>query len=376
MRKHILASIPKLTMFKPPYYTKSHAQLSLRGYPSDSTLIQSITMSKKTSNLAGFYLVPVESYKTLSELRLKNEQLEKQLSESLKYKSLAASEKVVHLQSQVKKLEAELASLKNSKNNSAKISSQISSQHFQPTDVTEQQQQQQPQQQQQGGSLINVEQKGGSDVASSYDDDNGFRKKLFSSFETFLKTHKLIQSGSGPLDLTPTIPIPMVEKPEVKPSPENVTDLDVFNTDQTVTDNNSAENITTIDDLDEDKLIGSVKSRYKDKAKELLEEIKKHSDEISVESDGTISLKGRVLPDANFYDIFELLYRPVKNYRDKEALAAVVDALASLGLGHLILRFYTKGITPQGKGYLENRGKILNYLNQNKPWYYLGGNDD
>jgi hypothetical protein len=325
-------------------------------------------MSKKNSNLAGFYLVPVDSYKTLAELRLKNEQLEKQLSESLKYKSLAATEKVAHLESQVKKLETELALHKSSKNNSAKISSQVSSQHFQPTDVTEQQQQQQ-QQQQQGGSFIDAEQKGGSDVADSYDDD-GFRQKLFSTFETFLRTHKLIQSGSGTLDLTPRIPIPMVEQPEVKPSPENVTDLDVLNKDEAqVIDN------TPNDDLDEDKLLGSIKSRYKDKAKELLEELKKHSDEISVQSDGTITIKGEILPDANFYNIFQFLYRPVKNYRDKEALSAVVDAIASLGLGHLILRYYTAGITPKGKGYLENRGEILNHLNKKNPWFYLGGND-
>lgn len=328
-------------------------------------------MSKKSSNLTGFYLVSVDSYKTLADLRLKNEQLEKQLSESLKFKSLAANEKVAHLESQVKKLEAELAFHKSKKENSTRITSQVSSQHFQPTDATEQQQQHQQQQaeQQQGGSLIGVEE-GGSDIATSvHQDDNDFRQKLFSSFETFLKTHRLIQSGSGTLDLTPRIPIPMVEPPEVKPSPENVTDLDVFNKDQIVDDrSNNGE-------LDRDKLLGSVKSRYREKAKELLLELEKDSYEFSVQPDGSISVKGQTLPEANFYNIFPLLYRPIKNHREKGALSAVVDAIASLGLGHLILRNYTAGITPKGKGYLENRGKLLEHLNTKTPWFYLGSND-
>jgi len=215
-------------------------------------------------------------------------------------------------------------------------------------------------------------QQGGGDIAATPSalGDNDFRQKLFSSFESFLKAHKLIQSGSGTLDLTPRIPIPMVEQPEVKPSPENVTDLDVMNHDQVV-DNNDLNN----GELDEEKLLGLVKNRYKDKAKELLQELQRHPSEISVLSDGSITLKGQALPQANFYNIFPLLYRPVKNHRENAALAAVVDAISSLGLGYLILRYYTAGITPKGKSYLENRREISEHLNKNTPWFYLGSND-
>lgn len=342
-------------------------------------------MSKRSSNVAGFYLVPVDSYKSLAELKQKNEQLEKQLSEALKYKSLATSEKVAHLQNLVKKLEAELESHKKIRGENV---GNVSSQRFEPSDAEQQQQQQQQggssdiaslssqggssnlivqEQQQKGGSSSSGDIADGSDVA----DDNVFRQKLFSSFQTFLKTHKLIQCGSGTFDLTPRIPVPMVELPEVKPSPENVTDLDVMNTDQKLSDDNDLNR----DDIDENRLLGSVRIRSKDKARELLSNLKEHSDYISFQSNGDIVINGEPLPNGNIYKLFPLLFRPLKNHRDNASLAALLDAIASLGLGHLLLRNYTVGITPKGKNYLKGRGELLQHLKNKQPWFYLGGHD-
>ena len=321
--------------------------------------------------------MPVDSYKSLAELKQKNEQLEKQLSEALKYKSLAASEKVAHLQNLVKKLEAELESHKKIRGENV---GNVSSQRFEPSDAEQQQQQQQQPPQQQGGSSSNLiveeqQQKGGSssDVADGSDiaDDNVFRQKLFSSFQTFLKTHKLIQCGSGTFDLTPRIPVPMVELPEVKPSPENVTDLDVMNTDQKLSDDNNLSS----DGIDEKRLVDSVRIRSRDKARELLSKLKEHSDYISLQSNGDIVINGEQLPNGNIYKLFPLLFRPIKNHRDNESLAALLDAIASLGLGHLILRNYTVGISPKGKNYLEGRGEHLQHLKNKQPWFYLGSND-
>lgn len=326
--------------------------------------------------------MPVDSYKSLAELKQKNEQLEKQLSEALKYKSLAASEKVAHLQNLVKKLEAELESHKKIRGENV---GNVSSQRFEPSDA---EQQQQPPQQGgssdiaslslQGGSsnLIAEEQQqkgGSSDIADGTDiaDDNAFRQKLFSSFQTFLKTHKLIQCGSGTFDLTPRIPIPMVELPEVKPSAENVTDLDVMNTDQKLSDDNDLSS----DDIDENRLVDSVRKVSKDKARELLSKLKEHSDYISFQSNGDIVINGEQLPNGNIYKLFPLLFRPLKNHRDNASLAALLDAIASLGLGHLILRNYTIGITPKGKNYLKGRGELLQHMKSKQPWFYLGSHD-
>jgi len=160
----------------------------------------------------------------------------------------------------------------------------------------------------------------------------------------------------------------MIENPEVKPSPENVTDLDVMNEDQIVDHSG--------DTLDENKLLNSVKNRFKKRAKELLTELKKYPDEISVQSDGSLNLGGKQLPDANFYSLFPLLYRPVSKHRENATLSALIDTVASLGLGHLILRNYTAGITPKGKNYLHGRGSLLKHLKKQTPWYFLGGGDN
>lgn len=339
--------------------------------------VQLFTMSKKSKNLSGFYLVPVESYKTLAELKTKNEELEKQLSDSLKFKALAATEKVAHLESQIKKLEAQLEHFKKTSSKEKEKNGGVSSEHFEPTaaatDAIPDAKQQLQQQQQQGGAQLqhqqSQQQQGGSDIAD-IGDDNKFRQKMFTAFETFLRTHKLVQSGSGNLDLTPIVPIPMVEASEIKPSPENVTDLDVLNLQPKPKD----ANVTELNPS-EDKLLESVRNRYKDKAKRLLSELKKHSTAISVLSDGGLIIHGQKLPNANFYTLFPLLYRPVKNHRENSALSSLADVIASLGLGHLILRNYTAGITPKGKNYLKNRGQISEQLKNHQPWYYLGSNE-
>ena len=59
-------------------------------------------MSKK-SPLVGYYLVSVDNYKTLSELKRQNSELEKKLSDSLKYQKLANGEKVTQLENEIKK---------------------------------------------------------------------------------------------------------------------------------------------------------------------------------------------------------------------------------------------------------------------------------
>lgn len=107
----------------------------------------------------------------------------------------------------------------------------------------------------------------------------------------------------------------------------------------------------------------------------MLEELKEHSDYISFKPSGDILIQGEELPNANIHKLFPLLFRPIKNHRDNPSLSALADAIASLGLGHLILRNYTIGITPKGKNYLEGRGELLDHIKSKKPWFYVGSND-
>jgi len=303
-------------------------------------------MSKKT-HLVGYYLVSVDNYKTLSELKNRNAELEKKLSDSLKYQKLASNEKVTQLESQIKKLETELSDCRSkSKESAAKTASvtDISSEHYQPNTSASADEAKS----QQGSGALDSEQ---------------FRAKLLSTFQDFLHSH-FSQSGTGgaATDLTPIVPIPLPEKVEVKPS-EFATDLDVHN----VEPENSASG------LDEEKLLADVKNRHKAKAQRLISELANHRDVISVEPNGEISINGGVIPDANFYTLFPLLYRVPKHYRKNTALVTLVDELATLGLGHLILRNYSVGLTPKGKNYFKARKDMKNFSHQK--WYYLGENE-
>ena len=301
-------------------------------------------MSKK-GHLVGYYLVSVDNYKTLSELKNRNIELEKKLSDSLKYQKLATNEKVTQLETQIKKLEAELGQHKsNNKESEKKTISDVSSETYQPstsaTPAT-------PEIQQGTGAT----------------DSEQFRAKLLSTFQDFLQSH-FPQSGTGgaATDLTPIVPIPLPEKVEVKPS-EYATDLDVHNVEP---ENHDFQ-------LDEDKLLANVKTRYKEKAQKLLAELKKHSDAISVGPNGEIFISGELLPEANFYTLFPLLYRATKNYRRNTALVTLADELATLGLGHLILRNYSVGITPKGTNYFKGRAELKKF--SHKKWYYLGDDE-
>ena len=307
-------------------------------------------MSKK-SPLVGYYLVSVDNYKTLSELKRQNSELEKKLSDSLKYQKLANGEKVTQLENEIKKLEAQLEVYKKQDSEKKAPGAAVSTVHYEPPNNSNEQQ---------GSGLAQL-------------DKEQFRAKLFASFEEFLKSQNINQSGSGATnDLTPVVPIPMLEPPslpaEVKPS-EFATDLDVHNVENS-SSATSADSANRDNSLDEEKLLATVKSRFKDKAKRFLSELKEHKDVITVEPDGAISIDGQLLPKGNFYELFPKLFNPPKNYRNNCALAALVDELATLGMGHLIMRNFTVGLTPKGKNYLKER-KNLRKAGRDT-WYYLG----
>ena len=312
-------------------------------------------MSKKSS-LVGYYLVSVDNYKTLSELKRQNSELEKKLSDSLKYQKLASGEKVTQLESEIKKLEAQLEvyKKKDGERKAPEAATAVSTVHYEPPNNPNEQQ---------GSGLSQL-------------DGEQFRAKLFASFEEFLKSKNINQSGSGAAnDLTPVVPIPMLEPPslpaEVKPS-EFATDLDVHNVEKRSTAH-SASSANSDLSLDEEKLLATVKSRFKDKAKKFLSELKEHKDVISVEPDGAILIDGQLLPKGNFYELFPKLFNPPKNFRNNCALATLVDELATLGMGHLIMRNFTVGLTPKGRNYLKERAE-LRKVGRDK-WYYLGENE-
>jgi len=183
----------------------------------------------------------------------------------------------------------------------------------------------------------------------------------------------LLTSGKGDSDLTPTPPAPL-PLTSIDPITAKVVDVsgNTANGSGNGDDEPPTQNISdSLDELDS-KLLETVRSKDKEKASQLLGALKKHNSELHFNSDGTIYLNGESLEGSNILDLFKYLFRPA-NYASHPNLQAVVNEIASLGLGHLISRFYSAGITPRGKNAIKNRHIVHQHLKtRNLPWYHVG----
>lgn len=339
-------------------------------------------MALKKGRLESFYLIDADEYQTISELKAKCAELEKKLSEALKYKDLAASANESHLHAKIGSLQEELK-----KHKGQTVSSEI----FEPNS-----------QDQVGSGFVNpgcVPSTSNSfcsldlnvnptDCAvSSANSDIDFRRGLVAAFEQFLKSQAAAnknsqlqssvnsipvkdQTGLGVTDdLTPTLPIPVASPTS------NVTgnseDLSSEVAARVPDDNLSN---ATLDGVDE-RLVSSVPSSSRPKAIKLLSELKNYSQSFSYDESGSIKINGRLIPNSNFYEIFPSLYQRQQNKRPNDsALSLVVNEIASLGLSHLIQRSFSAGLLPRGQKYLKDREAAKNSINGD--WYYLGLNDD
>jgi len=329
-------------------------------------------MSQKKPQTESYFLIDADEYHTISQLKDKCAVLEKQLAEALKYKDLAASANEKHLHARIGSLQEELN--KNKNQNQQKISSETYD----------------PNSQEQIGSgnsgLTTVEtlpETESVNPADSYyvnllkaKNDQDFRKTLVTAFEQFISCHKpngsplefkVDQCGSGvPDDLTPILPIP-IESDTVASTGTNLNHPES----EELTDRQGSQ-----DNLDSfnDKLVSLVPSTSRHKALKLLAELKNYTNEFSVDSSGSITLNGKLIPNSNFYEIFPLLYKRQEKKRDKgSVLSMVVNELASLGLGHLIQRSFSAGLIPRGQKYLKDRNSVKTGISGN--WYYLGQNE-
>lgn len=290
---------------------------------------------KKTS---AFFLIDADEYKGFDELKRKNLELQKHISELMKYKTLHTSAENQHLKSKVSELEEKL---KKSSSHSS-----VTTETLNTNDP-------------------NVSQVGGGDLGSS--EQTNSRDKFYEAFQAFMQKHSSNQTGRGE-DLTPQLPLPIPSSSGPSANlPETGDDLKPEQTSSTA-DDGGADGGDVVDD---DHLANLVPTSQRKKALELLQHLKEHSSELSYDSNGLIKLNNTVLPDSNIVKIFPMLYKPTKNYESDHNFSQVVDEIASLGLGHLILRHYTVGITPKGKNFLKNRSEIRKSLHPTLPWYYM-----
>lgn len=286
-------------------------------------------MAGKKSHTSAFYLIDAHDYNTFSELRQQNLDLQKQITELMKYRNLHASaqQKVT--------------------SNHTKLSDSVNSENLEATSS-------EPQQIGSGSSLLEPAVQG----------EESFQNQLFSAFQSFLKSNNLShlsQVGSGQ-DVTPQLPIP-IENPT---SSENSSEL---------TEEHTESGHPILQNTETNKLVSLVIPSQRSKAQELLQELGNHTSELSFSENGPIVINGEPLNDSNITNIFPMLFRPIKNYENNVNLSKVVDEIASLGLGHLISRHYTRGLTPKGKSYLKNRVEFRKSLHPVHPWYYISENE-
>jgi len=186
-------------------------------------------------------------------------------------------------------------------------------------------------------------------------------------------------TGRGNQDLTPlppgalpaTVIDPITAKVEESSpgSPQEHSNNEnnvTFSTGET----NSSDSVS-MDDTDR-QLIKTVSPSAQKNAALLLCKLKDHSADLHVNSDGSIFIDGQELPNANMFKLFKYLFKPT-HYGKHEHLQTIVNEISSLGLGSLISRFYSAGITPKGSYAIKNRHEIHKNLKERSlPWYHVG----
>ena len=296
-------------------------------------------MSEERIHKNVFYLIDAADYATFSELKAKTIKLEKEIAELLRYKDLHRNAEHAHLQSKVTELEKKLSS-----SHSAVTSESLNS----------------------GSDSSNQ-------VGSGQTSEEDYKHKLFDIFQAFLHKHSN-QIGFGQ-DLVPQIPI-AISNSESDPQPSTSSAAEETPIDTEPSDQHDSNTGGGAFNVDEARLVEKVPSAQRSKASELLTELKNNfSSELTFGADGSITINNETLPEGNIYDLFPLLYKKVNSYECKKALARVVDEICSLGLGHLINRHYTLGLTPGGKNYLKDRHEIRKNLHKSQPWYYVENNE-
>lgn len=186
-----------------------------------------------------------------------------------------------------------------------------------------------------------------------------------------LKPSANLQAGAGTDGLLDDVADPL--PPESSPT---------FTANQALLDqhyNKNTEDVESINDSSDDdsfnatdqKLLNSVAPFRRPKARKFLSAIKEHRDIFSYSADGTIYIDGQALEQSNFFKLFPYLFKPA-HFSSHPHLREVVNELATLGLGHLISRFYTAGLSPRGKNFIHNRATVHKEIKSLGPdWYKI-----
>jgi len=134
----------------------------------------------------------------------------------------------------------------------------------------------------------------------------------------------------------------------------------------------SRSDVTTSDNLNsmDEKLLSLVSPFRRPKATKLLNSLK-HQSDIRFDSTGLIYLNEEQLDNANIYSLFPLLFKPAQ-YAKHPHLQDLVNEISTLGLGHLISRFYSAGLTPRGQNIIPERAEMHQEIKSHgRHWYKM-----
>lgn len=305
-------------------------------------------MSLKKTHTAAFYLLDANDYKTFTQLKDENIKLQKQIAELMKYRDLHSSALQNHFETKLNELHNKLKN-----RNIGEVTTETLEAHGNKEPSL------------QTGAGSNLQLPDFTSGADCVDSDVFIQKKLLSAFENFMESHKKsnCQIGGGD-DTTPLLALPLQETNSV-PS-----DIDQTNASSLVPD--SSENVLSSQSFDVTQLVNAVPPTQLAKAQQLIEGLKNYSSDLLFDSNGQVILNGQILPNTNASTVLSEIYGRPKNNTN---ILPIVNEIASLGLGHLIPRHFTRGITPRGSNYLKNRADIKRSLNPLHPWYYMHKNE-
>lgn len=186
-----------------------------------------------------------------------------------------------------------------------------------------------------------------------------------------LKPSADLQAGAGTDGLLDDVPGPL----PAESSPNTTANQALLDqhSDQDVQDVESINDLHDSDSFNatDQKLINSVAPFRQPKAKKFLSMLKEHHDTFSYSADGTIYIDGQPLEQSNFFKLFPYLFKRA-HFSNHPHLREVVNELATLGLGHLISRFYTVGLSPRGKNFIHDRATVHKEIKSLGPnWYKM-----
>ena len=117
-------------------------------------------------------------------------------------------------------------------------------------------------------------------------------------------------------------------------------------------------------------LVDLLPEKLKARGRKLLTSLLPFASSLSWNKNGTIFINQTGLPESSIFLLFPKLFKNTKDINKIPNLLELVNAIASLGFGHLINRKLTLGLNRRFK--IGNQDSLHSDIQNNKHWWFLG----